>query len=138
MLCRKAQTGSGQMKVLFLLLVLYSHLPHPAHWCSHFLTFVGFFPPFILLPKSPPMFFSLTFPALSYFYCIELFTHSLASYSSSVNCDLPKATIDNESSSHQTHQIHFQMGSCSLILTIMSKVGVMSLGSFCLMHRRMK
>lgn len=120
--------AAGQMKALYLLLELNSHL------CPPFPLPLLCFPSFIYFPSSssssvfpPSHFLSGPFPCLPSPYRAY---RCRAPGSSSVGCGLADPNVHHESSSHQTDHLHIPIRSCSLILPIGTRAAGLSPRSF--------
>lgn len=122
--------AAGQMKALYLLLELDSHLcpPPPLYLCC-------VSPPlFISPPPLPPShFLSGPFPCLPSSYRAY---RCPASGSSSVDCGPADPNAHHESSSHQPDHLHIPIRSCFLILPIGTRAAAPSLRSFRLLRAR--
>lgn len=126
--------AAGQMKALYLLLELNSHL------CPRFSLPLLCFPSFIYFPSSssssvfpPSHLLSGPFPCLPSSYRAY---RCPASASSSADCGPADPNAHHESSSHLTDHLHIPIRSCFLILPIGTRAAAPSLRSFRLLRAR--
>lgn len=149
-LCRKAQTGSGQMKALYLLLVLNSHLAHSPSLRPSPVFFFFFY----LCCSFSHLFFSSHILSSRLLLPVRAISCFLFLYHAVLFTLIPFRLwgwlttkgkhgflaclfrVDSESSSHQTGLLHMPMRPAFLCLTMMSNATATSLGSVHLMQGR--